>query len=144
MDKHTHIGVYGLILNEDKVLLIKKGRGPYTGKYDLPGGKIEFGETQIETLKREIHEETGLCCENIKLMDGVSNRVYWKKENGEFEDLHHIGFIYKVDVEDQSYVKDTFDGHDSLGAKWIYIKNIGKDVLTPFAHHVLSNMKNET
>jgi ADP-ribose pyrophosphatase YjhB (NUDIX family) len=79
MDKHTHMGVYGLVLHENKILLIKKGRGPYTGKYVLPGGKIEFGETQIEALKRELLEETGLRCENIKLIDAVSNRVQWKK-----------------------------------------------------------------
>lgn len=140
MDKHTHIGVYGLILNEDKVLLTKKGRGAYTGKYDLPGGKIEFGETQIEALMREIDEETGLKCESIELMDAVSYRVQWKKESGEMEDLHHIGFIYKVSVENTSNIKDTFDGHDSLGAEWIYIESIDKGMLTPFADMVISNL----
>jgi ADP-ribose pyrophosphatase YjhB (NUDIX family) len=141
MVEHTHIGVYGLVLNADRILLIKKGRGPYTGKYDLPGGKIEFGETQIEALKREIFEETGLECRNIELIDGISNRVQWKKENGEIEDLHHIGFIYKVGVEYKSYIKDTFDGHDSLGAEWICIKSIDKDILSPFAYKVISNYK---
>lgn len=141
MYKHTHVGVYGLILNEDKVLLIKKGRGAYTGKYDLPGGKIEFGETQTEALRREIDEETGLKCEKFELIDALSHRVQWKKENGETEDLHHLGFIYKVSVESTSNVKDTFDGHDSLGAEWICIRSIDYEALTPFACKVISNLK---
>ncbi len=35
---HTHIGVYGLITENDQILLIKKVGGPYDGKLDLPGG----------------------------------------------------------------------------------------------------------
>ena len=138
MDHHTHIGVYGLILDADKALLIKKARGPYSGKYDLPGGKFEFGEEQIGALKREINEETGLNCESIELIDGISNRIQWNKENGEIEDLHHIGFIYEVRVRNKSYIKDTFDGHDSLGAEWIDLNDIDKDTLSPFAYMVLS------
>ena len=59
MIKSRHLGVYGVIINEDRILLVKKSRGAYTGKLDLPGGSFEHGETPIETLKREISEETG-------------------------------------------------------------------------------------
>ena len=55
----THFGVYGSIVKDGKILLIKKSRGPYTGLYDLPGGSQEQGESHLETLKREIMEETG-------------------------------------------------------------------------------------
>jgi hypothetical protein len=55
------------------------------------------------------------------------------------EDLHHIGFIYKVSVENTSYIKDTFDGHDSLGAEWICIESIDNDTLTLFANKVIPN-----
>ena len=58
--KHTHLGVYAIIRQNRKFLLIKKARGPYTGMFDLPGGKIEFGETPEQTLVREVAEETGL------------------------------------------------------------------------------------
>jgi len=140
MNKHTHIGVYGLIMKEDKVLLIKKARGAYTGKYDLPGGKIEFGESPIEALKREIAEETGVSCKNAELIDALSHRVQWEKENGDMEDLHHLGFIYKVSVESTANIKDKFDGHDSLGAEWICVKNMDKDTLTPFAYKVMYSL----
>ena len=52
----------------DKILLIKKARGPYTGLYDLPGGSQEKNETFEETLIREIKEETGLTLKSIEFV----------------------------------------------------------------------------
>ena len=50
MLKTSHFGAYGIIIHKNKILLVKKSRGPYKGKYDLPGGKIEFGESIEEAL----------------------------------------------------------------------------------------------
>lgn len=44
MKEFKHLGVYGLVLNEGKILLVRKKGGPYDGKLDLPGGTIEFCE----------------------------------------------------------------------------------------------------
>lgn len=52
MKEHKHLGVYALIIKDDKILLIKKNGGPYHNQLDLPGGTIEFGETPEQTLKR--------------------------------------------------------------------------------------------
>ena len=49
--------VYGLIMHEEKVLLMNT---ILTGRYSLPGGGIELGEQIEETLRREVLEETGL------------------------------------------------------------------------------------
>ncbi len=56
----THIGAYGIIIKDDKIALVKKARGGYKGKFDLPGGGIEHTELPTETLEREIMEEAGI------------------------------------------------------------------------------------
>ena len=57
MKEFKHFGVYGLIIEDNKVVLVKKNGGPYDGKFDLPGGSFEFSETPQEALKRELLEE---------------------------------------------------------------------------------------
>ena len=52
LDKYTHIGFYRIINKEDRLLVVKKSRGPYNGLLDLPGGKPEYGEPILERDKR--------------------------------------------------------------------------------------------
>ena len=60
MKQFKHLGAYGLIIKDGKIVLIKKVGGPYNGKLDLPGGTIEWGETPEQTLIRELNEEVGI------------------------------------------------------------------------------------
>lgn len=84
---HRHIGWYGIIVKNNKVVLIRKSRGAYTGKLDLPGGSFEHGETPEECVKREIMEETGLTVINLKLVDATSINLKWNcVENNNIED----------------------------------------------------------
>ena len=55
----THFGVYGVVIQESRLLTVRKARGPYTGLLDLPGGSPNPGETRDEALIRELREETG-------------------------------------------------------------------------------------
>ena len=54
--EYRQLGAYGLLINNNKILLIKKKTGPYDGLLDLPGGTIEFNERPTEALKREFRE----------------------------------------------------------------------------------------
>ena len=54
-----YLGIYGVCLKENKVLCIKKVRGPYKNRFDLPGGSQKTSEGFTETLVREFLEETG-------------------------------------------------------------------------------------
>ena len=55
-----HLGIYGLVLKHNSILLVHKARGPYTGLLDLPGGKPLHGEPLDDALAREVNEETGI------------------------------------------------------------------------------------
>lgn len=135
MKKHRHIGVYGLIIKEDKIILIKKKTGPYDGKLDLPGGSIEFGETPSETLKRELQEEVGINILDYNLFDASSVLVDWDYNN-EIIKTEHIGIFYKVsnyngDIKKELEIDNVND--DSLGADFYDIKDLTKDKLSAIA-----------
>ncbi len=119
---------------ETACFLLKKSRGPYIGKWDLPGGGFEFGESPEETLKREVMEETGFTVLNQKLLNVLSHTVTYKNIDGEKEIVHHIGILYSIEIDaDIEKLKDFGDGEDSLGAKWIPISSINKGDFSPFA-----------
>ena len=142
MKKHTHIGVYAVIKKHEKMLLIKKARGPYTGKWDLPGGGFEFGETPTETLNREVMEETGLTIAKYTLLNVLSHTEAYKNSNNEGETVHHIGIIYRVEIDEfNNFLKTDGDGEDSHGAKWLEISSLNKDNLSPFAFQNTKNFK---
>ena len=54
------VGVGGIVFVGGKVLLIKRRFEPLAGRWSLPGGALEVGETLAEGLAREMKEETGL------------------------------------------------------------------------------------
>lgn len=137
--KSKHVGCYGIARRDDKVLLIRKGRGPYTGLLDLPGGGIEYGEKPDDTIKREFMEEVGVAIKDYKLKMATTNYVVWNMNENIQEDVSHYGIIYDVVIDDSDIdkIRKDADGHDSLGAEWYDIKDLKKEELTPFAGTVL-------
>lgn len=53
-------GVGAVIVADGRLLLIRRGRGAYAGRWAVPGGRQHFGETMREAVAREVLEETGL------------------------------------------------------------------------------------
>jgi 8-oxo-dGTP diphosphatase len=68
------IGVGAVIVEADRVLLIRRGTAPLLGEWSLPGGVLECGETLREAVVREAQEETGLIVEPGEML-GVYERV---------------------------------------------------------------------
>jgi 8-oxo-dGTP diphosphatase len=66
------VGVGAIILDEDRILLEKRKNSPGKGKWSVPGGLVDLGETVEEAVIREVKEETGLEVYNPRLVDVVS------------------------------------------------------------------------
>tara|TARA_R110002110_G_scaffold415612_2_gene651549 strand:+ start:17565 stop:18122 length:558 start_codon:yes stop_codon:yes gene_type:complete len=64
-------GVGVVVLRDDQVLMIRRGREPRMGQWSIPGGKQEVGETWHETAIREVREETGVEIDVIGIVDVV-------------------------------------------------------------------------
>jgi ADP-ribose pyrophosphatase YjhB (NUDIX family) len=54
------VGVGAVVVHDGRVLLIRRGKEPLRGRWLVPGGAVEWGETLQEALVREVEEETGL------------------------------------------------------------------------------------
>lgn len=129
--KGKHIGAYGFIIKNDKIALIRKARGGYTGLLDIPGGGIEHNETPVDALKRELMEEANVTVLDYQLLTATSRTFTWQMTDKIKEDLHHFGILYKVRVLEED-VKKEADGIDSLGCNYYEINKLKKEDLTPF------------
>ena len=68
------VGVGALIVEDGRVLLVKRGHPPLKGEWSVPGGAVEIGETLREAAAREACEETSLTVQVMDLL-GVYDRV---------------------------------------------------------------------
>jgi 8-oxo-dGTP diphosphatase len=68
------VGVGAIIIEGARVVLVKRGHAPLLGKWSIPGGVLEIGETLRSAVVREALEETGLTIEPGELL-GVFERV---------------------------------------------------------------------
>src|SRR5256712_4363974 len=57
---HPSVAVDGIVLQDGKLVAVRRMNEPYRGMPALPGGFVELGETTVEAVVREVREETGL------------------------------------------------------------------------------------
>lgn len=133
MEIKNHFGVYGICLQDGKLLCIEKTRGPYQHRFDLPGGSQELGEGLTETLKREVLEETG-----YTLSRYLNPRIYdvLVHEEGQDFAVHHIMAFYDIVLDFKSSQKslphEVLDGsNDSANAIWLNLEEVTVDNASP-------------
>jgi 8-oxo-dGTP diphosphatase len=68
------IGVGAIIIENARVVLVKRSHPPLQDQWSIPGGVLEVGELVREAAVREAREETGLVVEAVELL-GVYDRV---------------------------------------------------------------------
>ena len=116
------MGVGGVVINEGKVLLVKLTYGPAKGKWLIPGGLVDCGETLQEAVKREIFEETGVQIQPAGII-GVRSMVRTKDH---LTDLYCI-FICDVVTTPKTLRKDELEVSE---VRWMPLEELstGTDI----------------
>lgn len=110
--------VGAIAVDQDRILLIRRGRGTAQGRWSVPGGRVEGGEMLAEAVVRELAEETGLegICDGLvglaEIFDG---------------DTHYVVADFAVTILDA----DTpVAGDDAAEASWVPLDEVPDLALT--------------
>ena len=106
------LGVGAVIVCDGKILLVKRGSEPGKGKWSIPGGIVELGETVKEAIAREVEEETGLRVEAHSLIDVVNDLE--PDEKGRWR-YHFVILDFFVHLKGGS----LHAGSDVLEVRWV-------------------------
>src|SRR5690554_4238732 len=115
---HRHLGIYGVCKKGKNLLTVRKTRGPYKNRYDLPGGSIEANETLVQALHREFVEETGM---KINIISNVGTAEFIVKYDlRENTHIQHIAVFVQIDVKDEGSTRNSASD-DTSGIEWMHL-----------------------
>ena len=120
------VGVGAVVLDEDRVLLVRRGQEPQKGLWSIPGGGLELGETLEEGARREAREETGLDVRILRFL-GTFERIL-RDDAGEVE-FHYVLADYLCEPAGG----DLRAGDDADRAEWFRRDEIDDLPTTPSA-----------
>ena len=113
------VGVGAVILDQGRVVLVKRKFPPLAGDWSIPGGRLKIGETLREGVVREAREETGLTVDPVELL-GVYDRLLLD-EAGRI--LYHYVLI---DFLCRPLAGEIQAGGDADDARWFSQEEVGK------------------
>ena len=101
------VGVSAIVVDDDRILLVRRGRAPASGRWAPPGGRVEHGEAAVEAVTRELREETGL--------EGVCGRSLGWTEHID-DEAHIVLLAFEVTLlgDDQPAA-----GDDAAEVAWV-------------------------
>ncbi|HZR57788.1 MAG TPA: NUDIX hydrolase [Terriglobales bacterium] len=113
------VGIGAIIVEDGRVVLIKRGHSPLLGEWSIPGGMLELSESMRQAAVREAQEETGLVVEATELL-GVFDRIV-RDDDG--RTLYHYVLIDFLCRRVSGELKAAGDADD---ARWFTREEAGK------------------
>ena len=107
-----------MVFSGDAVLLVRRGNEPSRGRWGLPGGVVELGETVEEAVAREVREETGVEVRPLRLLAVFDSIV--RDDEGRVR-FHYVLCEYLCEpVEGELHIAT-----DALDARWVPLEALG-------------------
>lgn len=118
--------------DENNILMCKREKEPYKGKFNLVGGKVEEAEDELTAAYRELQEETGITSDDIvltnimnfeyKILD-MELEVYVGKLNKEVELVEEVNKLYWMKKSENFFDMDKFAGEGNIGHMLMQVDN---------------------
>jgi ADP-ribose pyrophosphatase YjhB (NUDIX family) len=125
------VGVGGVVVRDGRALLVRRGKPPLYGRWVVPGGRVELGETLEAALVREIREETGLDVEPVEVLT-VFDRI---ERDGDEVAYHYV----IVDYLCRWRSGEAAAASDALDAAWVGREEIAGYDVPPKAVEVVED-----
>lgn len=131
------VGVGGVLIENGKALLIRRGSEPLLGQWSIPGGTLELGETLQEGVARELLEETGIAVRVLGLIE-VFERInpFSPLESREANPRPRFHFVI-VDYLCEKIGGEAKAGGDATDVAYVTEDDLDKYGLTETATRVL-------
>lgn len=122
------LGASACVWRSSRVLIVQRANPPFAGMWSLPGGRMEAGETLLQTANRELLEETGVKA-----------------------DLKQLSGVYNLSLEDGSYMIACYTGRwksgnavasdDVLTLRWVLTEELEGLDFTPNTRDAITRSK---
>lgn len=126
-----------IISGDSRILMGRKhpgGGGVFVNCWQIPGGGIEPGESQIQALSREIREEVGISIQGLEvslLSDKDSGSAVKRLSSGEEVLCHMKFFVYLIHLPGLSGDIETIAGDDFAEISWFTQSELSEIKLVP-------------
>jgi ADP-ribose pyrophosphatase YjhB (NUDIX family) len=134
---HPLVGVAGIVYRKGYVLMIRRGKAPGKGEWNIPGGLVEVGETLLDAVVREVREETGLEVE-VQTLLTVSDRII--RDNAGSVQYHYVLLDYLCRVSGGTLIP----GSDAADARWMTSRQLSEIDLSDPVRNVLKKAETLT
>jgi ADP-ribose pyrophosphatase YjhB (NUDIX family) len=131
------VAVGAVAVADGALLLVKRGNPPELGRWTIPGGRVEAGESLAAAVERELAEETGLCMQCGPFLG-------WVERMGPG---YHFVILDFLTIDDSEVRGDPVAGGDALEVAWVPVEAVTSlDLVSGLAgfleaHGVLSDRR---
>ncbi len=107
----SELCIGGVVLKDNKILLVRRGHKPARGFWSIPGGRVEHGETLEKAVKREMLEE---CCVDVEVGDVVCVAEVIR------EGKHYVIVDFMAEVKNS---RNLSAGGDAVDVRWFELED---------------------